>query len=109
MEWVEHLLRDKEELSDKESVYEHLPMLLNEPRKATLVQTVFAIDFDYQAPLQIIRRLPHDLRITILEDVVSPNFDLTITWPRLHSRLLAEIDKLALEIVLRLRHICVRR
>jgi len=44
--------------------------------------------------------LPHDLYIAILEDVISPNFDLAIAGLRAERWLTSEIDELSSEIAL---------
>ena len=79
------------------------------PRKTTVIQTVFTIEFDHEPLLQIVRCLTHDLGIAVLEDVVPANFDLAVTRLCTKRRLATEVDELPPEVALVLRNIGVKR
>ena len=79
------------------------------PRETTVIETVLAIELDHQALLEITRSLPHDLRVTVLEDVVTSNLDLTVARLSTHGGLTSEVDKLPAEVALVLRHISIER
>jgi len=77
------------------------------PRKTTIIQPIFSIEFDHQPLLEVIRRLSHNLRIAILKDVVPSHFDLAITRLRAQSGLRTEVNEFAPEVALVLRDILV--
>ena len=80
----------------------------NPPGKSTIIQTVFPVELDHQPLLQIVWRLPHNLRITILEDVIPPHFNLAIPRLRPHCRLAPKVDQFAPKVTLILRHIRIQ-
>lgn len=111
VEGVEHLVREKEEEFTITKLGNHLgPTLLGDiPRKTTVVQTIFTVELDHESFLEVIRRLSHDLSITILKDVVTPDLDLTVTRLCPHRRLTSEVDKLPPEVTFVLRNISIER
>ena len=79
------------------------------PRKTTIIQPIFSIEFDHQPLLEFVRCLPHDFRIAILKDVVPPHFNLAITGLRAQRGLRAEVNEFAPEVAFILRDILVER
>ena len=79
------------------------------PRKTTVIQTIFAVELDHQPLLQIVRCLPHDLRITILKDMVTSDFDLAVSRLSTHRRLTPKVDEFPPKVAFVLRHIGVQR
>ena len=53
--------------------------------------------------------MSHNFRITVLEDVVTPDFDLTVARLGSHSWLTPEVDKFPPEVTLVLWHVSVKR
>lgn len=78
------------------------------PRYATVVKAILPIELNHQPLLQITGCLPHDLRITVLEDMIAANLDLAVARLRTHSGLTAEVNELPSEVALVLRHILVQ-
>ena len=68
------------------------------PRNTTIIQTWLSFKCDHKALLQIRRRLSHDLRIRILEDVISSHFNVHVATGWAHCRLRAEVDELPSEV-----------
>lgn len=89
---VEHLMRKQEEKL---------------PRHAPIVQPVLPVELDHQPLLQVRGRLPHDLRVRVLEDVVPPDLDLAVARLRAHGGLAPEVDELPAEVALVLRDVLV--
>ena len=78
------------------------------PRKTAIVQTIFTIELDHQSLLEIVGCLPHNLGITVLEDVITPDLDLAVPWLRAHRRLTAEVDEFPPEVALVLRNVRIK-
>src|SRR6266702_6134409 len=79
------------------------------PREAAVIKTILTLKLDHESLFEIVGCLAHDLGIAVLKYVVTPNFDLAIAWLRTHRRLRTEVDQLAAEIALVLRHVCIER
>lgn len=79
------------------------------PRKTSVVETVFALELDHKPLLEVIGRLAHDLGVAVLEDVVTPDLDLTVAGLVAHCGLAAEVDELPAEVTLVLRHVGIQR
>lgn len=94
VEGVEHLVRqEEEELS----------------RKSSVVESVLALELDHEALLEVVRRLAHDLGVAVLEDVRAADLDVALAGRRTEGGLRAEVDELAAEVALVLRHVLVER
>jgi hypothetical protein len=83
-------------------------MLCNPPRQSSIIKPILTVKLDHQALLQVVRRLSHDLGITVLEDMVSSDLDLTISRLCTKGGLTSEIDELSSEIALILRDILIQ-
>ena len=79
------------------------------PRQTTVIQAIFSIELDHQPFLEVGRSLPHDFRVAILENVVTPDFDLTVTRLSTHSGLTSEVYEFPPEVTLVLWHISIKR
>lgn len=79
------------------------------PRQTAVIETIFSIELDHQSFLEVARGLSHNFRVTVLEDVVTPDFDLTVTGLGTHSGLTPEVDELPPEVTLVLWHISIER
>jgi hypothetical protein len=94
VEGVEHLVgKQEEELSGETAV----------------IQTVFAVKLDHQSLLQISSALPHDLVVRVLEDMRPPNLDVALPTNNAQCWLRSEVDELAAEVTLVLRHVLIER
>jgi len=85
VERVKHLVREQEE---------------EFTRQTSVIQTVFSVELDHQTLLKVRSRLTHDLMVRILEDVRSPDLDVTLPTNDAEGGLRAEVDQLATEITL---------
>jgi len=85
-----------------------LNAICDSPRQSSVIKPILTVKLDHQALLQIVWRLSHDLRITILEDVVSSDLDLTIARLGTEGRLTSEVDEFSSEIALVLRDILIQ-
>ena len=94
VERVEHLVREEEE---------------ELARETAVIETILAVELDHQPFLQIGSRLPRNFRERILENVRSPDLDVTLPRHDPHSRLRAEVDELPPEVSLVLRDVLVQR
>ena len=57
-----------------------------------MIKPIFSVKPDRQPFLEVVRSLSHDFRVTILEDVVAPDFNLTVTRLDMDSRLTPKED-----------------
>jgi hypothetical protein len=82
IERVEHLVRkQEEEFSELKDEY-HNPNTSNkdQPGNTSIIQTFLTVELNHKPLLQIVGSLPHDLGITVLKDMVTANFNLTVSW-----------------------------
>lgn len=94
VEGVEHLMRQQEEEFSGQT---------------TVIQTVFAIELDHQALLQVTSTLSHDLVVRVLEDMTSADLNVALAGNNPQCRLGPEVDQLPPEITLVLRHVLIQR
>ena len=108
VEGVEHLVRkQEEELSEQSQT--RWEQSSNAPGDTSVIQTVFTLKLDHQTLLQVTGRLPHDLGVTSLEQVVTRNLDMTLASVGSERRLASEVDELSAEVTLVLRHVLIER
>ena len=88
--YIEHLMREKEEEFSRDT---------------SVIETIFTVELDHQTFLQVTRRLPHNLSVGVLKDVISPDLDLAVARLSAHGRLTPEVDELPAEVTLVLRHV----
>jgi len=50
----------------------------------------------------------HYIGITVFKDMIPLNFDLAVAWLAPHCRLRAEINQLAMEVMLVLQYILIK-
>jgi hypothetical protein len=93
VEGIEHLVRKEEEEFTGQT---------------TVVKTVFSVELDHQTLLQIRSRLAHNLMVRVFEDMRSPDLDMALPTDNAEGGLRAEVDELATEITLVLRHVLVQ-
>ena len=94
VEGVEHLVgKQEEELSGKTSV----------------IQTVFSVKFDHESLLQISSALSHNLVVRVFENMRPPNLDMALSTNNAQCWLRSEVDELATEVTLVLRHVLIER
>lgn len=80
----------------------------NQPGKTTIIETIFAIKLDHQPLFEVGRRLSHNFGVCVLENMATSHFDVALTRDRTERRLRAEVNKLATEVALVLRHVLVQ-
>jgi hypothetical protein len=94
VEGVEHLMgKQEKELS----------------RETSVIQTVFTVKLDHKSLLQIRSALSHNLVVRVLENMRSPNLDVTLATNNAQCWLRSEVNELATEIALVLWYILVER
>ena len=52
--------------------------------------------------------MSHNFRVTVLKNMVTPDFDLTVTRLGTHSRLTPEVDEFPSKVTLVLWHISIK-
>ena len=76
--------------------------------ETSVIKTVFTIELDHQSLLEVGSALPHDLVVGILENMRSAHLDVTLTTNNAERWLRPEVDELATEIALVLRHVLIQ-
>jgi hypothetical protein len=81
----------------------------NPPGKTSVIQPIFTLKLDHQSLLQVVRRLPHNLAITTLKNILTRYLDMALTGIRPQCGLGSEVDQLSSEITLVLGRVLVER
>jgi hypothetical protein len=81
----------------------------NKPGEATIIKTIFTIEFDHESLLEIIGCLPHNLVIRVFKNMSSADLDVALARQYTHSRLRSEVNELSPEITFILRNVLVER
>ena len=123
VERIEHFVREKEEElpieanqrrdeSASSNRLDHLSSLSNDsksnsPRQSSVIQPILSLKLDHQPLLQIVRRLPHDLRVRPFEDALPRDLDVALSRDGTKRWLGSEVDELPSEVSLVLRNVLV--